>query len=155
MFECHCFPRPVINSCTGSLWLYYMEIHLLQCINVKRCRMIFNFAQKFQFCCLIWVLVKGYRWVDTFWRLHIIAWISRCWRIRHCMRPSRAPVPQNWINLQLFAVDETKCSHDYGYDQTMCFIGQDNKEQVITTETVIKQVRQLSFVSIFRWKLGK
>ena len=37
----------------------------------------------------------------------------------------------------------------------MCFIGQDNKEQVITTETVIKQVRPISVVLIFRWKLGE
>jgi len=33
-------------------------------------------------------------------------------------------------------------------------IGVDNKEQVITTETVIKQVRLISFASNFRWKLG-
>ncbi|XP_044176221.1 uncharacterized protein LOC122959167 [Acropora millepora] len=33
-------------------------------------------------------------------------------------------------------------------------IGVDNKEQVVTTETVIKQVRPLSFVPNFRWKLG-
>ena len=47
-------------------------------------------------------------------------------------------------------VDETnKSSHGYGYDQPMCFIGQDNKEQVITTETVIKQVRPISLVLIF------
>ncbi|XP_015763082.1 PREDICTED: uncharacterized protein LOC107342136 [Acropora digitifera] len=32
--------------------------------------------------------------------------------------------------------------------------GVDNKEQVITTETVIKQVRPISFVPNFRWKLG-
>ena len=53
-------------------------------------------------------------------------------------------------------VDETnKSSHGYGYDQPICFIGQDNKEQVITTETVIKQVRPISVVLIFRWKLGE